>query len=100
MMNKQKTFTEFVASKYPNDTAVKENYSESDLIDFYPDLWDAFNGGFNCKQEHILSQVKDIDDVHEYLETVVQEDHSISDVKYSIELLLSRIKDMENESQS
>ena len=91
----QKTFKDFVADKYPNDTAVKENYSESDLIDFYPDLWDAFNGGFNSKLEQLLSHVNSVDDVHEYLDTVIQEDHSITDIKYSIELLLSRIKEIE-----
>lgn len=91
----QKTFKDFVANKYPNDTAVKENYSESDLIDFYPDLWGAFNVGFDSKQEYLLSRVNSVDDVHEYLETIIEEDQSISDIKYSIELLLSRIKEIE-----
>ena len=89
-----KTFRDFVAGHYPTDTSIKENYPESDLIDFYPDLYEAFKGGFDNKQEHLLSNVKDIDDIHEYLETVIQEDLNISDVQYSIELLLDRIKDL------
>lgn len=93
----EQSFRSYVEKHYPNDTSIKENYPECDLIDFYPDLWKAFNGGFDFKNEHILSQVKNIDDIHEYLETVIQEDHELSNVKYSIELLLSRIKELEDD---
>lgn len=97
-MSKQEnniSFKDYVANIYPDDTAIKKDYPESDLVEFYPDLHEAYAGGFKSKKEHVLSYLKDIDDIHEYLETSMQEDLDIKSIKYSIELLLSRLNEME-----
>ena len=43
---------------------------------------------------HDMSYIKTIDDVKDYLGCVISEDDSFSDVQYSIELLLGRLKEL------
>ena len=93
-MNTKETFTQYVARIYPNDTAVVKNYDEETLIDFYPDLYEAYTGGFNTVREHLTDHLNTINDVRDYLETVLQEDGDLVSIILSLELLLPRLKEI------
>ena len=93
-MNTKETFTQYVARIYPNDTAVVENCDEETLIEFYPDLYEAYTEGFNTVREHLTAHLKTVDDVRDYLETVLQEDEDLSSIIFSLELLLPRLKEI------
>ena len=53
-MTAKETFTQYVARIYPNDTAVVKDFDEETLIDFYPDLYEAYIDGFANAREHSL----------------------------------------------
>ena len=91
-MTAKETFTQYVARIYPNDTAVVENFDEETLIDFYPDLYEAYIDGFANAKEHSLDYIRNIEDVQDYLDTVLQEDVDLNSIIFSLELLLPRLK--------
>ena len=91
-MTAKETFTQYVARIYPNDTAVVKNFDEETLIDFYPDLYEAYMGGFVNAREHSLYYIRNIEDVQDYLDTVLQEDVDLNSIIFSLELLLPRLK--------
>ena len=91
-MTAKETFTQYVARIYPNDTAVVENFDEETLIDFYPDLYEAYIDGFANAKEHSLYYIRNIEDVQDYLDTVLQEDVDLNSIIFSLELLLPRLK--------
>ena len=91
-MTAKETFTQYVARIYPNDTAVVEKFDEETLIDFYPDLYEAYIDGFANVREHSLDYIRNIEDVQDYLDTVLQEDVDLNSIIFSLELLLPRLK--------
>lgn len=91
-MTAKETFTQYVARIYPNDTSVVENFDEETLIDFYPDLYEAYTDGFANAREHNLYYIRNIEDVQDYLDTVLQEDVDLNSIIFSLELLLPRLK--------
>ena len=91
-MTAKETFTQYVARIYPDDTAVVEKFDEETLIDFYPDLYEAYIDGFANVREHRLDYIRNIEDVQDYLDTVLQEDVDLNSIIFSLELLLPRLK--------
>ena len=91
-MTAKETFTQYVARIYPDDTAVVEKFDEETLIDFYPDLYEAYIDGFANVREHSLDYIRNIEGVQDYLDTVLQEDVDLNSIIFSLELLLPRLK--------
>lgn len=93
-MKQEVSFFEYVANKCPNDTAVKDHYNDNDMIEMYPELYAAYIAGYDGCEAHLLSGLKNVDDIHEYLCNVIDNDHDVKSIKYSIGLLAVRLGEL------